>query len=304
MASLQRFMGMGKCPIYDSALSYYEEARYSEAIPLFEMALRECDDPTVQKLARNYLAESYAQVGYRRLNQGDWERAYAYFTMATDYMPNYADWWFQAAFAAYKQGNFEQAQHALQQATRLNPEFARAWLLWSIVQYANKQHEVGLNLFQQWWTRNGGDAVSLQNALRAHREQRFAEAQATLEQLLQSTEDNLAEYIRQGDSAYQRGDLQAAEAYFRQVLNARPHYADVRNRLGVVLTAQGRLEEAVDQFVAALRINPRYIEARINLAIAYYELGDHAQAREQYQQVLEIDPTNRVAREALQRLAA
>jgi tetratricopeptide (TPR) repeat protein len=88
MASQQRFMGLGKSPAYDSALAYFEEERYSDAIPLFEMALQECNEPTVQKLARAYLAESYAKLGYKRINQGDWARAYAYFTAATDYAPS------------------------------------------------------------------------------------------------------------------------------------------------------------------------------------------------------------------------
>lgn len=76
------------------------------------MAIGECNDPTVQKLARAYLAESYARLGYRRINQGDWERAYAYFTAATDYAPQYADWWFQAGYAAYKQEQYADALRA------------------------------------------------------------------------------------------------------------------------------------------------------------------------------------------------
>ncbi|MDW8106944.1 MAG: tetratricopeptide repeat protein [Armatimonadota bacterium] len=304
MASLQRFMGVGKHPAYDSALAYYEEGRYSEAIPLFEMALRECQDPLVRKLARNYLAESYARVGYRRLNQGDWERAYTYFTMATDYVPEFADWWFQAGYAAYKQGNYAAATRALEAALQINPRFIRAQLLRGLVQYASGQREEGLDTIQQWVEQANLFSEHLQTALQLHRKQRFNEAQQELEAWIGALEDNYAEYIRQGDEAYQHGDLQTAEACFRHVLNARPHYADVRNRLGVVLTAQGRLEEAVDQFMAALRINPRYVEAYVNLAIVYHELGNYEQAREAYQQVLAIDPDNRVAQEALQRMAA
>jgi hypothetical protein len=42
----------------------------------------------------------------KRINQGDWERAYTYFhDAATDYAPQYADWWFQAGYAAYQQGS-------------------------------------------------------------------------------------------------------------------------------------------------------------------------------------------------------
>ncbi|MCS7272709.1 MAG: tetratricopeptide repeat protein [Fimbriimonadales bacterium] len=304
MASLQRFMGVGKHPAYDSALAHYEAGRYSEAIPLFETALRECQDSLVQKLARNYLAESYARVGYRRLNQGEWERAYAYFTMATDFVPEFADWWFQAGFAAYKQGDYGAAAKALEAALRINPKFVRAQLLRGLVQYASGQREEGLDAIQQWAEQASLFSEHLQEALQLHREQRYSEAQQVLESWIRALEDNYAEYIQQGDEAYRRGDLQTAEACFRHVLNARPHYADVRNRLGVVLTAQGRLEEAVEQFLAALRINPRYVEAHINLAIAYHELGNYEQAREVYQQVLAIDPENRIAREALQRMAA
>jgi len=273
MASLQRFMGLGKSPAYDSALACYEEERYSDAIPLFETALRECHDPTVQKLARAYLAESYAKLGYRRINQGDWERAYTYFTMATDYAPQYADWWFQAGYAAYRQGQYENALRALQQATQVNPSFARARFLTGLTQYACGERERGLTTLQQWAVQLGVTPETFAEAINLHRESRFAQAQQVFEQMLQGAQDNYAEYIRWGDEAYQRGDLQTAEACFRHVLNARPNYADVRNRLGVVLTAQGRDEEAIDQFIAAIRINPRYVEAHINLAIAYYELG-------------------------------
>lgn len=304
MASLQRFMGLGKNPAYDSALAFYEEERYSEAIPLFEKALRECDDPTVQKLAQVYLAESYAKLGYRRINQGDWERAYAYFTAATDYASQYADWWYQAGYAAYKQGQFDEAQRALQRATQVNPSFARAWFLTGLTQYASGNREQGLNTMQQWAVPLGVPSDAFTEAVNQHNQSRFAHAQQAFEQMVQDAQDNYAEYIQRGDEAYQRGDLQTAESCFRHVLNARPNYADVRNRLGVVLTAKGNDEEAIDQFVAAIRINPRYVEAHINLAIAYYELGYTEQAKAHYQQVLEYDPDNRVAREALQRLAA
>lgn len=304
MASLQRFMGLGKNPAYDSALAFYEEERYSEAIPLFEKALRECDDPTVQKLAQVYLAESYAKLGYKRINQGDWERAYAYFTAATDYASQYADWWYQAGYAAYKQGQFDEAQRALQRATQVNPSFARAWFLTGLTQYASGNREQGLTTMQQWAVPLGVPPDVVTEAVNQHNQSRFAHAQQAFEQMVQDAQDNYAEYIQRGDEAYQRGDLQTAESCFRHVLNARPNYADVRNRLGVVLTAKGNDEEAIDQFVAAIRINPRYVEAHINLAIAYYELGYTEQAKAHYQQVLEYDPDNRVAREALQRLAA
>ncbi|MCS7301574.1 MAG: tetratricopeptide repeat protein [Fimbriimonadales bacterium] len=304
MASLQRFMGLGKHPAYDSAIAYFEQERYSDAIPLFEMALNECHDPTVQKLARAYLAESYAKVGYRRLNQGDWERAAHYFAMATDYEPQYADWWFQLGYAAYKQGNYEEAQRALERATQINPSFARAWFLMGLTQYAQGQRDDGVQTLQRWAVHLGLNPTDFESALNLHRQLKFDQARQQLEQLLVSVEDNYAEYIRWGDEAYQHGDLQTAEACFRHVLNARPHYADVRNRLGVLLTALGRTEEAIDQFITAIRINPRYVEAHINLAIAYYELGYVEQAKAHYQQVLTIDPSNRVAREALQQLAA
>lgn len=304
MASLQRFMGVGKHPAYDEALRCYEEERFSDAIPLFERALKETNDPTVQKLASAYLGESYAKVGYKRINQGDWERAYNYFTMATDYAPQYADWWYQAGYAAYKQGNYENALNALQKATEINPSFGRAWFLMGLTQYALSRRDQGIETMQRWSIQLGLNPADFEHALQLYRGAQVMQARQELEKLLHTVEDNYAEYIRWGDEAYQRGDLQTAEACFRHVLNARPNYADVRNRLGVVLTALGRDEEAIDQFISAVRINPRYVEAHINLAIAYYELGYAEQAKAHYQQVLEIDPDNRVAREALQKLAA
>ncbi|MFN3690339.1 MAG: tetratricopeptide repeat protein, partial [Fimbriimonadales bacterium] len=177
-----------------------------------------------------YLAESYAKVGYKRINQGDWGRAYNYFTMATDYAPQYADWWYQAGYAAYKQEQYEDALHALQKATEINPTFARAWFLKGLTQYAVGQREAGIETIQQWSVQLGLNPNDFEQALQLHRNSQFSHAQRALEQLLQNVADNYAEYIRWGDEAYQRGDLQTAEACFRHVLNARPNYADVRNR--------------------------------------------------------------------------
>lgn len=304
MASQQRFMGLGKHPAYDGAIAYFDAEQYTDAIPLFEMAIQECNDPTVQKLARAYLAESYAKVGYRRILQGDWASAYNYFMMATDYAPQYADWWFQAGFAAYKQGDYENAHNALQRATEVNLGFARAWFCLGLTQYASGERETGIQTLQQWAVQIGVANDVWQRAWQTHQANCFTEALQQFEQMLSFAQDNYAEYIQWGDEAYQRGDLATAESCFRHVLNARPNYADVRNRLGVVLTAQGHDEEAVEQFIAALRINPRYVEAHVNLAITYYELGFVDQAKAHYKQVLTIDPDNRVAREALQLLAA
>jgi tetratricopeptide (TPR) repeat protein len=172
------------------------------------------------------------------------------------------------------------------------------------VQYASGEHETGVQTLQQRAVSIGITQEVWRNAWQLHQAEQFAQAQQQFEAMLSFAQDNYAEYIQWGDEAYQRGDLNTAESCFRHVLNARPNYADVRNRLGVVLVAQGRDEEAVEQFIAELRVNPNYVEAHVNLAITYYELGFTDQAKAHYKQVLAITPDNRVAREALQQLAA
>lgn len=74
------------------------------------------------------------------------------------------------------------------------------------------------------------------------------------------------------------GDLQRAEALYRQVLGIRPGHAEVGNNLGNVLLAQGRCEEALVAFDMALGIGLDHPSVHYNRASALKQTGRFEEA--------------------------
>jgi len=86
------------------------------------------------------------------------------------------------------------------------------------------------------------------------------------------------------------GDLQQAEATFRQLLRLHPGVAAAHNNLGHVLQLQDRVGEAVEHLQRALELRAGYPEAAYNLALAYTRQGRTEAAEAAYHQALQARP--------------
>ncbi len=123
---------------------------------------------------------------------------------------------------------------------------------------------------------------------------------------------------------HQGGQLQAAEAVYRQALLAWPENADAWHRLGTLYAqadqfdraltclakaaelspenasfhsdlgnanmASGGADEAIDCYKAALALKPDHAEAHFNLGNALYSLGQLDEAAEAYRRTAELQP--------------
>jgi len=139
---------------------------------------------------------------------------------------------------------------------------------------------------------------------------------------LQQPPDDFAAALRR----HQAGDLDAAEAAYRRLLEADPRHPDATHLLGVLdlqrgrpaealaaidralalalgpgraefhgnrgvaLRALGRLEEAAAAYREALRLDPDDPDAAANLGVALHELGRPAEARPHLEAALARDP--------------
>jgi tetratricopeptide (TPR) repeat protein len=70
------------------------------------------------------------------------------------------------------------------------------------------------------------------------------------------------------------GDLPGALMYYQKAAQMDPHYAEVRNDLGVVYEAMGDLDNALAMYKSVLEIDPNYLPAYTNLAFCYEKKGD------------------------------
>src|ERR1700730_11322859 len=72
---------------------------------------------------------------------------------------------------------------------------------------------------------------------------------------------------------HQRGQLQAAEQIYRQILQVEPNHHDAIHLLGVIAYQVGRHEIAVEYMKRALKLWPDYAEAHNNLGNALKDQG-------------------------------
>lgn len=97
--------------------------------------------------------------------------------------------------------------------------------------------------------------------------------------------------IRGSDALYS-GELQEAEALFRQVVEAGRGGEFALNQLGVAVARQGRFAEAAEAFRRVLELNPQNIFARLWQGVLALEAGDGVAAEQAFVQVLERDAQN------------
>lgn len=95
--------------------------------------------------------------------------------------------------------------------------------------------------------------------------------------------------IQDAREAFDRRDYVAALADLREVAENHPHFADVRQLMGLCLNFLGQPEAALDQFDRALRENDCYIEAHLNRAITLNELGRFDEAKEAFERAAECE---------------
>jgi Flp pilus assembly protein TadD len=109
----------------------------------------------------------------------------------------------------------------------------------------------------------------------------------------QPRDTNIAE-LRNADGLRQieNGQLEKAEASFREAIEHDLYYSSAHNNLGLVYLKTGRHYDAAWEFNYAARLAPRSPEPRANLGLLFEKLGRVDEAIGTYQEALNIDPAD------------
>ena len=107
------------------------------------------------------------------------------------------------------------------------------------------------------------------------------------------------DYLAQGQSAFQTGDLVAAETAFRAHLKLHPASAEALSNLAAVHTRREQFADAIALYIKAVRANPSLKQIRFNLAIAELKAGRPADAARNLELFLEAFPGDDRARTLL-----
>ena len=96
--------------------------------------------------------------------------------------------------------------------------------------------------------------------------------------------------LQQGIARLQKGELAAADVYFRQVLTADPQHLDALQLLGVVEFQNARFEAAAELLQRAVDMAPDEVGLHSNLGLALQQLGRLEQALACLERALVLKP--------------
>lgn len=170
-------------------------------------------------------------------------------------------------------GRPDEALEAFGRAVQVNPEYVEAH-----VNRAITLNDLG---------RTEEAAASFQRAAEADEAKggggRFGSAAAA----------RLANLHRElGDAYEQAGAGDEAVLQYRQAVQLRPQFLDIRTRLGRMLIELGRSDEAVAELRAVLDSNPGFVQARSHLGLARFRAGDLAGAEQEWRRCQAQQPDN------------
>ena len=194
--------------------------------------------------------------------------AIALFSSILSQYPLWADVHFRLGGALEARGDLSGAEQAYLRAVGLNPR------------YVDARRKLGEVLIDQ-----GCFEEALQHfdaILESRVEHRYADVHNNL-----------------GVIHEQRGDLEAAEACYREALKINPRYERGRYNLANVLDASGRSLEAQAEYRLVLERNPQDGRSLQNLAVSLALSGQLGEAAANLETLLELEPHNMLAWENL-----
>lgn len=135
----------------------------------------------------------------------------------------------------------------------------------------------------------------LAHALSCHQAGNLQEAEAGYRQILQHAPNHAEALHYLGLIAAQFGSFADAIALMEKALKAAPRNAYLLNDLGETYKQLERIEESIKCFRLAMKYKPDFSEAVTNLGSAYELQGKLTEAIEHYERALKLDPKNTVA---------
>ena len=140
----------------------------------------------------------------------------------------------------------------------------------------------------------------LKQAAEWHRAKRLDDAEAVYRQVFEAQPHYIDALHLLGVLYSQRGDYQTAERLIRQALRENPAADTYHNNLGKALHGLGRLEEAATSYQQALELNPEHVLACNNLGKVLAELGRREEAIARFRQAVALRPDFNEARANLE----
>ena len=131
---------------------------------------------------------------------------------------------------------------------------------------------------------------NLEIALQHHQSGNLQQAEAMYRQVLAQQPRNADALHLLGVLAHQVKQSEIAIEYISQAIQIDPRNPNFYNSLGEANRALGNLDRSIGSYRQAIQLQPRYVEAHCNLGIALQAQGETNAAIQSYRQALQIQP--------------
>lgn len=130
----------------------------------------------------------------------------------------------------------------------------------------------------------------LLEAVAAHRRGQLDTAEAAYREILRAEPRHFDATHLLGAILCARGKNKEAEAMLRRAVTLNPKVAAAQNNLGNAVKAQGRSEESLAYYDRAIALDGRYADAFNNRGNVYHDLGRPEEALSDYDRALSVNP--------------
>lgn len=278
---------------------------WKNSITLFEHALK----------VTGANATAYSQLGIAYLQEGDYDRALAYFKRERELKPDSVYYEVALGNLYYQRGELQVAVDALKQALLKKEESVDALLLLGKTYERSGEHEKAVESYTKAMVSRGPDSSGFRESARQSRKKLLEALAPELDAMRRRVTDNprdmgargalalkldalgfydeaLDHYLKlekagagswqlffnTGNVHKKRREYREAARYYEKSLALHPGYPDTLNNLGIVCREMKEFDRAISAFERAIAGNGQFDLAPFNLALTYLQMGDKRNA--------------------------
>jgi serine/threonine-protein kinase len=281
----------------------------------------------------NQSAETYFNLGYIYLVQGDYDKAISNYETCWSLNPSFQDEVLTNLGIAYmRKNNPTQAQMLFRQAVDLNPNntVAKSYLSSTTsstsAQQATTQsssttttvpqqqtttsspqplasaENVNIDLGQNSQTNSSGNVPvdDLLAQAKALRDSNPSESEKLYQEVLTRDRNNFEAMIQLGRFLTLRKEYSAAIQYYQDALQINTQSPEAYFNLGYIYLSQGAYDNAKKNYESCLALSPSFKdEVLTNLGIIELKQKNTLRARQLFREALDLNPNNTIARNYL-----
>jgi len=240
---------------------------------------------------------SWGNRGYIYFQHGQWGKAINDFSKAIEINPKYAEAYSNRSAAYGKIGQYDKAITDITKVMELTPDYYIAYSNRGAIYATLKQPEKAIADYSRAIELNPEFAEAFCNRGYSYGELgQWNKAFADFSTAIGIDPDFKDTYVNRAGTYFNLKQWDKAIADYTHAIDLDPNLATGYYNRGLAYWSLGQMELAIADYSATIRISSRFIQAYVNRGNAYGKLGQWNKALDDFNRALSIDPNFALAR--------